>query len=286
MGRLRDQMKADLELRRYSASTIDNYLRCACRFAAFYMRSPEELGEAEVRAFLLHQVQVRQVHVSMHKMYVAALKFLYRTTLGRPEAVDSIPWPKVPQPLPDILSGSEVGRLLAAIREPKYRALAATMYGAGLRITEACRLRVDDIDSERMLIHVRNSKGGRDRYVMLGQVLLAVLRGYWRQTRPPGPQLFPGRCVDGGVSAGSVRSCLRRVAEKVGIHKRVNPHILRHTFATHLLEAGCDIRTIQMLLGHKSLRSTARYTHVSRRHIARVESPLELLGTPRGKVLG
>lgn len=286
MGRLRDQMLADLVLRRYRPSTIDNYLRYARNYAAHYMRSPAELGEAEVRGFLLHQIKVREIGPSLHKMYVAALKFLYATTLGRPEAVVAIPWPKVPRPLPDILSGREVVRLLNEIRTPKYRALVTTTYGAGLRISEACRLCVGDIDSDRMLIHIRDSKRGRDRYVMLSKVLLEVLRDYWRLTRPAGPQLFPGRTAQGCVSPQSVRLALKRAAAAAGIRKRVTPHILRHSFATHLLEAGTDIRTIQALLGHRALRTTERYTHVSRRHIGRVESPLELLGTPRGEVLG
>ncbi len=279
-------MKADLELRRYAASTIDKYLFYACKFAEHYMLSPAELGEPEVRRFLLHLVRVRQVHPSVHKMYVAALKFLYGTTLGRPEVIVRIPWPKVPRPLPDILSGKEVARLLEALDKPKYRAVVTTTYSVGLRITEACVLRVEDIDSARMFIHIRDSKNGRDRFLPLSESVLTLLREYWRLTRPPGPQLFPGRSANNCMSASSVRRAIRRAAKAAGLRKHITPHILRHSFATHSLELGTDIRTIQVLLGHRSLRSTERYTQVSHRHLGRVESPLDVLGTTRGEILG
>jgi site-specific recombinase XerD len=281
MGMLRDKMKADLKLRRYRSGTIDNYLLCARRFAAFHHRSPAEMGEEEMRRFLLHLVEERRIGPAGHKMHVAALKFLYGVTLERPEVAVRVPWPKVPVKLPDILDGSEVERLLAAIASLAHRAIAMTAYGAGLRISEACSLRITDIDSKRGVIHVRDGKRGRDRYVMLSQRLLGFLRDYWRAVHPAGPELFPASTKSGVVSPQSVRSAIRKAVAKAKITKRVTPHVLRHCFATHLLDGGADIRTIQVLLGHGSIRTTARYTQVSTRQIARTKSPLDRLGKTR-----
>jgi integrase/recombinase XerD len=198
------------------------------------------------------------------------------------------PWlsPRRPKRLPVILSGSEVEALLEAVESIKYRAALMTAYGAGLRIGEVCRLQVEDIDSRRMLLHIRDGKGGRDRYGVLSRRLLAVLRAYWKQVRPPKPYLFPGPKPDRPLSAESVRKVLRKAVQTSGITKHVTPHILRHSFATHLLESGTDIRTIQVLLGHQSIRTTQIYTQVSPEQIRRVKSPLDILGTEEAKVLG
>ena len=208
-------------------------------------------------------------------MHVAALRFLYTTTLRRPEEVVRIPWPKVPRTLPDILSRDEVLRLLDRVGNIKHRAVLSCAYGAGLRITEACSLTVKDLDSQRGLIHVRKGKRQLDRYVMLSERLLLLLREYWRQVRPEPPLLFPGEVSGQPISPRTVRESLKKAAVGLGIQKRVTPHSLRHAFATHLLEAGTDIRVIQALLGHGSIRSTQRYTAVSRRHVGRVKSPLD-----------
>ena len=275
MGQLRDKMKADLKLRRYRTGTIDNYLLCARKFVAFHRRPPAEMGEAEIRQYLLHLVEERRIGAAGHKMHVAAIKFLYGVTLGRPEAAVRVPWPKVPTRLPDILDGREVERLFEAVEPIQHRAIVMTAYGAGLRISEACSLGVTDIDSQRGVIHVRDGKRGRDRFVMLSLRLLGVLREYWRAVRPKGPELFPGAVAGSVVSPRTVRVALRKAVTKAGIKKRVTPHVLRHCFATHLLERGTDLRVIQVLLGHGSIRSTARYTQVSTRHIARTKSPLD-----------
>ncbi|MBM4369046.1 MAG: site-specific integrase [Deltaproteobacteria bacterium] len=285
MGILRERMKADLVLGGYSPGTQTEYLRHAERFVAHYMRPPGDLGEAEVRGFLLHQLVVRKVGPATHKMFVAALKFLFTRTLGRPEVVAGIPWPRVPRTLPDILSGTEIETLIEAIGVPGIRAAVMVAYGGGLRISEVCALEPGDIDSLRMLIHVRAGKGRRDRFVMLSSRLLTTLREYWRAVRPPGPGLFVG--ADRGPLRGDdLRRALRKAARQCGLTKRVTPHLLRHSFATHLLEAGTDIRVIQVLLGHRSIQTTAGYTRVSARHVGRTQSPLDLLGTPSGDNLG
>lgn len=285
MGALCQRMEEDLKLKNYATATRTEYVRCARRFAAFHMRSPAEMGEREIRDFLL-ALAFRRKSPETLKMYVASLKFLYATTLRRPEEVAALAWPKVPRRLPDILSGTEVDALLGAVEPLAYRAVVMTAYGTGLRIKEACSLRIDDIDSERMLIHVREGKRARDRYVMLPVRLLALLRQYFRQVRPSGPSLFPGGKPGRPITPGPIRDALKKAIRKVDIKKRVTMHSLRHSFATHLLEGGTDIRVIQALLGHASIRTTQRYTHVSSKHIGRVQSPLDILGKDKARVLG
>ena len=279
MGELGDRMAADLDLRAYSSETCDAYLRYAKNYAEYFMRSPADMGEEQIREYLLYLVQEKKAGPSTVRMSVAALKFLYTHTLDRPEEFVRIPWPKAPKPLPTILSGAEVLRLLESFRSLKHRMVAMTAYGAGLRISEICRLQLGDIDSDRMLLHVRNGKRGRARYVMLPERLHLCLRTYWKEVRPPGPYLFPGRAGGGHIGVTTVQYAVRKAARAAGISKRVTPHVLRASFATHLLEAGSDIRTIQVLLGHRSIRSTELYTRVSRAHVSRVKSPLDLLVT-------
>lgn len=286
MGKLRNQMTSDLQLRNYAPSTTERYVHCAWEFAAYHKRPPEQMGEREVRQFLIHLMTERACGPAGRKMYIASLKFLYETTLRRPQVVAHIPWPRVRSSLPAILSGSEVFALLDELQEPKYRAIVMTAYGAGLRVSEVCALHVGDIDSHRMLIHIRNAKGGRDRYVPLPERVLFTLRRYWAATRPSGPELFPGQPPKRTISAAAVRSQLKKAAANAGLTKRVTPHILRHTFATHLLELGTDVRVIQMLLGHRSIRTTVRYTRVTDKHMARTQSPIDVLGTPKAKKLG
>jgi site-specific recombinase XerD len=186
--------------------------------------------------------------------------------------------------LPKVLSGSEVSALLEAVGNPKYRAVLMVMYSGGFRITEACQLRPEDIDSKRMLLHVRDGKGHRDRYTLLSKRVLEYLRHYWRQNRPQA-WLFPG-LKDGAVSPNAVRRTFQRARRQARITKPVTPHVLRHSFATHLLESGTDITIIQMLLGHASVRATTVYTHVSLEYLSRIRSPLDLLNTPDGEILG
>ena len=273
MGKFRDRMQQDLQLAQYRPSTQDCYLRCARRFVAHYMRPPTELGREEIRQFLLTLTD----RPAVQKTHWAAIKFLYTKVLGRPEEVVDIPWPKVRQKLPDIFSAQEVAALLDAIAAPMHRVVLMAAYGAGLRISEACSLCVEDIDSSRGLIHIRDGKRGRDRYVVLSPRLLLCLREYWRVAKPQGPYIFEGRLPGRHVDPSTIRKALERAARKVGLRKRATPHQLRHAFATHLLENGTDIRVIQVLLGHGSIRSTARYTQVSATHVASVESPLDRL---------
>lgn len=282
----RARMVSDLELANYASGTIENYLRCADTFVAHYMRVPTELGELEVRCFLLHLQKIRGTGPSGLKMFIAALRFLYARTLQRPEVVDTIPWPRVPKSLPVVLSGTEVEELLGAIESLRHRTVLSAAYAGGLRISEACRLTCADIDSKRMVLRVHQGKGKKDRYVMLSERLLLLLREYWKATQPGRERLFPGKDADGFLSPGAVRDALRKAVAACGLTKRATPHVLRHSFATHLLESGADLRTVQVVLGHSSIRTTSRYTHISKRHIASAKSPLDLIGTAAGEALG
>jgi site-specific recombinase XerD len=279
-------MEGDLKLRGRSVHTQRAYLRCARHFAEHYDRSPLQLGEREIKDFLLHLVNEKGVTAVTHRMYVASLKFLYCVTLKRPEPVADIPFPKVPLRLPQILTGGETERLLACITSIRYRTVAAVEYGAGLRSAEARHLRPPDIDSARGVIHVRQGKGQKARDVMLGQKLLAMLREYWRAVRPQGEWLFPSRVhPDKPDSERAVREALYQAARAARIKKKVSPHVLRHSFATHLLELGTDIEAIQRLLGHSSVRTTRRYARVRAEFLRRIKSPLDVVGTPQAEPL-
>lgn len=283
MGQLRDRMVQDLKLRCYRRGTINAYVGCVKRFVAFFKKPPTALGESQVREFLLYLSEERHLAPSTLRMYLGAIAFLYSITLGRPEVVARIPWPRDRRrKLPDILSLEEVERLLGAIDTIKYRAIIMTAYGAGLRVSEACSLQVADIDGARRLIHIRDGKRGRDRYVMLAATLHQALREYWKVVRPVGPFLFPGRGCD-FVSRWPVSRVLHQAVATAKIRKHVTPHTLRHSFATHLLEAGTDIRTIQLLLGHRELRTTAVYTHVSPAALETIPSPLDRLAPLPGE---
>jgi len=282
MGELYQKMSQDLAIKNLAEGTRKEYLRCCCGFVRYHMRSPREMGLPEVKDYLGQMVR-QGAGPEKLKMHSAGLKFLYGVTLDRPDIAEKIPWPKVPQKKPDVLSLSEVERLLdaamSASQVPAVVSMAA--YGAGLRISEACRLRPEDIDSGRKLIHVRLGKGGKDRYVMLSERLLEILRGYWVQVRPQGGWLFPGRKAGKPITPHAVGKALHAAATKAKLRKKVTPHLLRHSFATHLLEEGTDIRVIQVLLGHSSIRTTAGYTQVSERHIGQVKSPLDKLRVRR-----
>lgn len=282
MGEVRDRMEADLRLRNLRPNTQAAYLTTAKALAAWHRRSPAVLGAEDVRAFLVHLQSQRQLSASTLCVYLAALRFLFCVTLGRPEVMASFASPKIVQKLPRVLTGTEVLALLQAMSSLKYRTMATLLYGAGLRVSEACRLQVGDIDSARRVICVRDGKGGKDRNVMLSDSLLSALRAYWAAVRPPLPYLFPGR---DGVSPSCPEMAQRVIkcaAQEVGLG-HVTPHVLRHCFATHLLEQGVDLRTIQVMLGHARIETTARYLHMSTRHIGRVRSPLDMLGTKEGQ---
>ncbi len=286
MGALRDRMQTDLKLRDYRPATQTQYLRCVRELTKHYRRSPAELDEEQVRSFLLYLREGRGLCPSTISIYTAALKFFYGITLRRTEMVFSMGSPKVRPKLPSVLSGTQVATLLGAIRSLKQRTVVTALYAAGLRVSEACKLCVEDIDSQRMLIHVRDGKGGRDRFAVLSPKLLEMMRVYWRVERPLPPYLFPGQRSGKTLSPDTVRQTLRRAARRCGITKRVTPHLLRHCFGAHMLELGTDIRVLQALLGHRSIRTTQLYVQVSKQLIARTGSPLDRLGTQEGKVLG
>jgi integrase/recombinase XerD len=275
MGTIHDRMLDDLKLKNCSPETVKHYSLCIGAFLRELPMSPVKASAEDVRQYLLKLAETKAPPTV--KMHTAAIRFLYAVTLRRPKIVERLHFPKVSSRLPDILSRDEVHRLLDAVFPPVHRAILMAAYGAGMRLGEACSLLTTDIDSRRGVIHIRNAKHGRDRFVMLSPILLMALREYWRLYRPTPPALFPGQNPGTVIDPGAVRKALRNALRKVNITKRVTPHSLRHAFATHLLEDGADIRTIQVLLGHGSIRSTARYTQVSIQHICKTPSPLDRL---------
>lgn len=276
MTPLRQKMTEALELRGVSPKTVKLYVDCVARFARHYGKSPEHLGREEVRNYLLHLIHERKVAWGTYKQALAALRYLYRWVLEQGELVEDIRAPRPERRLPVVLSFEEVHRFFAAIPSFKHRTLLMFAYAAGLRVSEAARVRVSDIDSQRMVIRIVQGKRKKDRYTILSPLLLDMLRHYWWAARPK-DYLFPGRGTSGHVTNSTVqRACLDAQAAS-GVAKEVTPHTLRHSFATHLLEAGTDLRVIQALLGHASPRTTALYTHVSTKLISQTKSPLELL---------
>ena len=276
MTPLRERMIQDMRLRNYSPKTIKTYVRSVRDFAQFFDESPDKLGIEHVRGYQVYLVEQKRVSWSHFNTTVCGLRFFYGTTLDRKEIIQRIPYAKRPKTLPTVLSREEVLRIFRCIPEHIYRVILMTTYSAGLRLSEVIRLRVEDIDSERKLIRVRHGKGRKDRYVPLSEVLLEVLRGYWKIARPE-DWLFPGKKPGHYLSGRTVQRALARAVKAASIRKRVSMHTMRHSFATHLLEAGTDIRTIQKLLGHKRLETTAIYTHVTEHHIQSTTSPLDLL---------
>lgn len=286
MGKLREKMTQDLVLRGLRPNTQRTYLGCVKRFTAYYRKAPDQLEAAQAREFLLHLVQEQRVTPATHALYAAALRFFYGVTLGRKEVAEQIPAPRVPKRVPTVLSGREVAQVLDALGSLRHRAVLSVAYGAGLRVSEACALRICDIDSQRMQLHVDQGKGGRSRSVPLSTRLLALLRQYYRLTRPQGVYLFVAVGRDKPLSRQGVSQALHQAVERCGLHKRVSVHTLRHSFATHLLELGTDLRTIQVFLGHSSIQTTAQYAQVRQAHARRQVMPLDVLGTPKGLLLG
>jgi site-specific recombinase XerD len=281
MTPLRKRMIDALELRGMSPKTLRLYVDCVARFARHFGRSPEQLGTEEIRTYLLYLIHERKVAWGTYKQALAALRFLYRWVIEQGELVQDIRAPRPERRLPVVLSFEEVHRFFAAIPSFKHRTILMTAYAAGLRISEASGLRVGDIDSQRMVIRVVQGKRKKDRYTILSPLLLQMLRHYWWAARPT-DYLFPGRGRTGHVTSSTVQRACLEAQQAAGLSKQVTPHTLRHSFATHLLEAGTDLRVIQELLGHASPRTTAIYTHVSTKLIGRTKSPLELLVAARG----
>jgi integrase/recombinase XerD len=275
MNGLRARMMQDLELAGCADRTRSIYLHAVIDFAAYSGRSPMDADQDAVRAWVQHLLQ-RRLSAQRMRQHFAALKFLYGKTLGRPEVVSFLSWPRDVRRLPFVLSASEVARLLRAVREPKYRIFFTLLYATGLRLKEASQLETRDVDALRGVIHVRHGKGRDERLVTLGTRLLATLRIYWKFVRPPAPWLFAssrGTHLNPEVA----RSALKHAAAAAGLDGRVTPHVLRHCFATHLLETGTDLRLIQVVLGHHSIRTTARYAHVSPEMISKTPSPFDRL---------
>lgn len=276
MTALRQRMLQDMQMRNLSPHTQEAYVRAVAKLAAHYQMPPDRIEPDQVRAFLVHLVG-RKVSFSLFNQVRCALVFFYRVTLGRTWDFDRFPCQKQAKRLPVVLSQAEIAQFFAAIRRLKYRAVFMAVYACGLRVSEVVALRAEDIDSKRMVLRVCQGKGQKDRYVMLSPKLLEVLRDYYKAFRPTAT-LFFGKDKGRPLHRATVLRACRLIAHRAGLTKRVTVHTLRHSFATHLLEADVDLRTIQALLGHRSLRTTALYTFVSTERVAATPSPLDLLG--------
>jgi len=277
---LRQLMLDELQRRNYAQNTVRAYIHAVEDFAKYFHRSPGRLGLEHIREYQVHLFSDCKLSPGTIEGRTAALRFLFVKTLRRPYLPDHIPFPKRQRRMPTVLSQEEVARLIASAQNLMHRTMLMTLYATGLRRAELCHLKVSDIDSQRMVIHVRQGKGGRDRDVLLTPKLLETLREYWRWMKPE-TYLFPGTVknwrADVPITAKVVWKAVNEAGKRAGIRKRVAPHLLRHSFATHMLEAGADLRTIQVLLGHAKISDTALYLHLSRRHLQAVASPLEAI---------
>jgi integrase/recombinase XerD len=276
MTPLRQRMVEDMRLRNLSVKTQITYVTQVARFAKHFGKSPEVLAQEEIRAYQVYLVNEKHVSWSLFNQTVCALRFLYRKTLQKDWAIEHIPFPRQERKLPVALSLSEVARFFEAIANIKYRAILMTAYAAGLRTSEVVHLRVSDIDSQRRVIRIQQGKGHKDRYVMLSPRLLELLREYWKVVRPSG-WLFPGKKPGHYISISAVQRNAKKATLQSRLGKSVTVRALRHSFATHLLEDGTNVRIIQVLLGHSSLQTTARYTHISASTVCATRSPLDLL---------
>ena len=281
MTHLRKMMLEELQRRNYAETTINSYLRTVEEFSRRFNCSPDRLGPRHIREYQAELFQKRKFSPNTVAQRLAALRFFYTKTLKKVWSIEETPYPKKTLHLPTILSQEEVARLIDAARPPFHRTLLMALYATGLRRAELARLKVSDVDSKRMVIHVRGGKGRKDRDVMLSPKLLEALREYWRGLqRKPSAWLFPGNRWHSGdtpIDTKVVWSACKEAAQRAGLQKGVHPHTLRHCFATHLLEDGADLRTIQILLGHNDLKETARYLHLSQRHLHAAASPLDSL---------
>jgi site-specific recombinase XerD len=274
MTPLRQRFLDDLRLRNYSPRTLQTYLHHIVRFSKHFGRSPAQLGPEEIRTYQLYLLHERHASWSVFNQAVCALRVLYRVTLQAPWTVTMIPYGKKPKSLPAVLSRDEVAQLFALVAQPLERLILQTTYACGLRASEVLSLRVGDIDSSRMLLWVRQGKGNKDRGVPLSPALLEALRAHWQRLRPT-TWLFPGHTPSGRRSLGALQRLIRRAVVAAGFTKKVSLHTLRHSYATHLLEAGVDLLTIQRLLGHRDMQTTARYLHLTAPQLARTPGLLE-----------
>lgn len=276
MTPLRQRMLEDMSIRNLAENTQSAYLQQVAAYSRYFGRSPDQLGPEEIRTYQLYLMEVRALTPSSICVATGALRFLYKVTLKRTWAVEEIPMPKRPRKLPEILSPEEVMHFLNAITNHKHRAILMTAYAAGLRVSEATHLKVTDIDSQRMMPRVEQGKGMKDRYVMLSPRLLDVLRTYWKSARPT-RWMFPGEVPGQPITREAVGLTCQKAHRDSGITKPITPHSLRHAFASHLLESGANLRTIQLLLGHRSLATTARYLKVATSTVCATASPFDLL---------
>jgi len=279
MTLLRKRMIEEMALRNFAPKTVELYVDQVARFARHFGQSPERLGAEEVRTYLLYLVEEKKLAWGSYNQALAALRYFYRWVLKRGEVVGDIRGPRRVRHLPVVLSQDEVRRFFAHVVSYKHRMILMTAYSAGLRVSETVNLRVNDIDSERRVIRVRQGKRNKDRYTVLSPALWEMLRHYVWAARPMS-YLFPGRSLHKPVSCSQVQRACREAQAAAGIDKEVSPHTFRHSFATHLLEAGTDLRVIQALLGHSSPQTTALYTRVSTKLIGSTPSPLDLLNPP------
>jgi integrase/recombinase XerD len=276
MSELRRRMIEDMNLRGFSPKTRQCYVDAVKNLSRYYKRPPNDLSEEEVRQFFLHLLNERGVAASTFRVYLCGIKFFYESTLHRPWHLLDLVRPKKRRKLPVVLSSSEVHQILSLIRTPLARTSLTLVYSCGLRISEAIHLRVSDIDSKRMVVCVRNGKGGKDRYVPLAQRTLELLRAYWRIGRPR-HFLFPSQKRFQPLSPSTIQKAFKDALRQSGIQKNASVHTLRHSYATHLLENGVDIRLIQEILGHKNSQTTFLYAHLTRKSTAKLHSALSRL---------
>jgi len=280
MTPLRQRMTEDMQVRNLSPHTQTSYVQQVSLFARHFHQSPEALGPEDIRSYQVYLTNEKKLSPSSTLVAIAALRFLYKVTLHKEWRLeDIIPAPRKPQKLPVVLSPEEIQHFLNCIPQPKHRTILTTCYAAGLRISEAVRLKPTDIDSQRMVIHVELGKGQKDRYVMLSPKLLEILRAWWRVEKPK-LWLFPGNIAGRHISKNAVELACQQARRLSRISKPITPHSLRHAFAVHLLESGTDVRTIQLLLGHRSLATTARYLRIATCKVCSTASPFDLLPLP------
>jgi len=280
MTPLRKRMTEDMQVRNLSPCTQTSYVQQVSLFARHFDKSPEELGPEDIRAYQVHLTNEKKLAPGSVLIAVAALRFLYKVSLKKNWTFEEvIPAPKKPQTLPIVLSPEEVLQFLGCVTNTKHHAILTTCYAAGLRISEAVRLTIPDIDSQRMVLRVEQGKGQKDRYVMLSPKLLEILRAWWRLEKPK-QWLFPGDNPGQHISKDAVEQACQKARRRCSIPKPITPHSLRHAFAVHLLESGTDVRTIQLLLGHRSLATTARYLRIATTKVCSTSSPLDLLPHP------
>jgi integrase/recombinase XerD len=275
---LRKMMLEELQRRNYSQTTVTSYVKIVAAFAKHFDRPPDQMGPEQIRAYQVYLINERKLNARTVGHHTAALRFFYCKTLKRAYPIEEVPYPKAPRRLPTILTQKEAVRLIDAASNLFHRAMLMTVYSTGMRRAEMCQLKVEDIDSDRMLIHIRQGKGRRDRDVPLSPKLLETLRQYWLWMKPK-TYLFPGTVngsrADKPITPKMLWEACREAAQRAGITKAVRPHLLRHSFATHLLEGGADLPTLQALLGHADLKPTSIYLHLSERHLRAAGTPLD-----------